>query len=341
MSRRSYWIAYLGLDLALAGHCLAATSLGVRGTEFTINGRPEFLLGISYYGGLGSSEETLKADLDQMQRHRFNWLRLWATWAAFGGEVSAVDGEGAPREQYFARLKTFVAECDRRGIIVDVSLSRGNGVTGPSRLQDLPGHRRAVELLAKELKPWRNWYLDLSNERNIQDKRFTSFEDLAQLREAVRKIDSDRLVTASQGGDIGREELRKYLEVAKVDFICPHRERSAKSPSETGKQTREYLKWMKELGRSVPVHYQEPFRRGYADWNPSAEDFLTDLQQAKESRAAGWCFHNGSQRTHSDGIPRRSFDLREKRLFEQLDDVERQFLSKLLELTDRNPASRR
>ena len=333
--------AYLALTLGITTQALAATSLGIRGSDFTINGSPQFLLGISYYGGLGASETDLKGDLDQMQRHGFNWLRLWATWAAFGGEVSAVDGEGSPREPYFGRLKTLVAECDRRGIVVDVSLSRGNGVTGPSRLQDLAGHRTAVELLVKELKPWRNWYLDLSNERNIQDKRFTSFEDLAQLRETVRKIDPDRLVTASQGGDIGREELRKYLEVAKVDFICPHRDRSAKSPSETGKQTKEYFQWMKELGRSVPVHYQEPFRRGYANWNPSAEDFLTDLREAKDGRASGWCFHNGSQRTVSDGHPRRSFDLREKPLFEQLDDVEREFLNKLLELTHRVPASPR
>jgi len=38
--------------------------------------------------------------------------------------------------------------------------------------------------------------------------------------------------------------------------------------------------------------------------------------------AAGWCFHNGDERSAKDGQPRRSFDLREKRLFEQLDEEE-------------------
>ena len=33
--------------------------------------------------------------------------------------------------------------------------------------------------------------------------------------------------------------------------------------------------------------------------------------------AAGWCFHNGDERAAKDGRPRRSFDLREKRLFEE------------------------
>jgi hypothetical protein len=87
---------------------------------------------------------------------------------------------------------------------------------------------------------------------------------------------------------------------------------------------------MEKLGKVVPVHYQEPFRRGYTPgWEPKAEDFLTDLEGAKKGGAGGWCFHNGSQRNSPDEKPRRSFDMREKRLFEQLDEEERKFLNKL------------
>ena len=43
---------------------------------------------------------------------------------------------------------------------------------------------------------------------------------------------------------------------------------------------------------------------------------------ANAGGAAGWCFHNGDVRARPDGQPRRSFDLREKRLFEQLDEEE-------------------
>jgi histidinol phosphatase-like enzyme len=60
-----------------------------------------------------------------------------------------------------------------------------------------------------------------------------------------------------------------------------------------------------------------------------AHDFLTDLEAAKKAGAAGWCFHNGDQRKGNDGRPRRSFDLREQRLFEQLDEEERAFLKLL------------
>ena len=86
---------------------------------------------------------------------------------------------------------------------------------------------------------------------------------------------------------------------------------------------------MREIGRVVPLHYQEPFRRGYGKWPPKAEDFLVDLKGAHESGAAGWCFHNGSDRDAKDGGRRRSFDLREKRLFDQLDEEELNFLESL------------
>ncbi len=79
---------------------------------------------------------------------------------------------------------------------------------------------------------------------------------------------------------------------------------------------------MNEGGNMVPVHYQEPFRRGYTDWQPSEIDFVNDLIYAKAGGAAGWCFHNGGQKDNKEGFPRRSFDLSEKRLFDQLDPVE-------------------
>ena len=73
----------------------------------------------------------------------------------------------------------------------------------------------------------------------------------------------------------------------------------------------------------MPLHYQEPFRRGFTKgWEPSADDYVTDAQGALAGGAAGWCLHNGDQRDQPDQKPRRSFDMRSQRLFEQLDQVE-------------------
>ncbi|HGJ65979.1 TPA: hypothetical protein ENS27_11405 [bacterium] len=172
-------------------------------------------------------------------------------------------------------------------------------------------------------------YIDLANERNIQDRRYVGFDELSILRDRIKSIDPQRLVTASQGGDISEEELRKYLETVKIDFITPHRPRHEGSPQQTIDKTKEYFSMMQKIGRIVPLHYQEPFRRGYGSWNPSAEDFIADLKNAKDNGATGWCFHNGDTRDKKDGRPRRSFDMRseEGRLFDQLDEVEIKFIN--------------
>lgn len=297
------------------------TELGIKGTQFTINGTPTFLYGISYYGGLGASEEFILKDLSDIKKYGFNWIRVWANWKGFGYDMSAVDGAGNPRDPFFTKLKWLVKECDRIGIIVDVTFTRGKDDAGP-RLQTLDSHQRAVEAVIRLLKPYHNWYLDLANERDVRDQRFVSFDELKQLLETAKLIDPNLLVTASAGNDISRDDLREYLQTVHVDFICPHRPRNYAAIEQTGAKTIEYLAWMKEIGRLVPVNYQEPFRRGYTDWQPKAVDFVADLLNAKTGGAASWCFHNGGQRGQADEKPRHSFDMSEKRLFDQLDKDE-------------------
>jgi hypothetical protein len=320
------WRAGLGLILsfALAHGALGAnpvlgsnTVLAIQETQFTLNDRPAFLLGFSYYAALGAPEDFIRKDLKDLHAEGFNWLRVWATWGGYDTNVSAVTTAGLPREPYLARLKWLVAECDRLGMVVDVTLTRGK------ELPEFQAHLAAVQTLVTALKPFKNWYLDLGNERDVGDARHVSLAELKELREKVRTLDPQRLVTASFGGhDLSLEDVRGVLSVARVDFLCPHRPRHRKSPGETEAETRKTMSAMKEAGRVVPVHYQEPFRRGYTAWEPVAADYLRDLRGALRGGAAGWCFHNGGQRTSRDEQPRRSFDLREKRLLEQLDEEE-------------------
>jgi hypothetical protein len=320
------------LLVCLAGPALG-TDFGVEGTRFTLDGKPTFLLGISYYGALGAPEAFIERDLEDMGRLGINWIRVWATWAAFENDVTAFDDRGEPREPYFSRLEWLVAECDRRGVVVDVTLTRGNRVVGKPRIRSLASHRRAVETVVSRLKPHRNWYLDLGNERNIRDKRFVEFDELVKLREAARRVDPGRLVTASHAGDVPPDDLEAYVKRVGVDFLSPHRPRNARSPNETEERSRRYLAKMAELGRVVPLHYQEPFRRGFTrGWEPTADDYVTDARAAAAGGAAGWCLHNGDQRHEADQKPRRSFDMRKERLFDQLDEVEREALDRLHKL---------
>jgi hypothetical protein len=309
--------------------CLAcgasATSLTVEGAHFVVNGKPCFLLGISYYGGLGASEDSIRKDLDEAQRYGFNWLRVWATWSAFGSDVSAVGTNGGPREPFLGKLKWLVAECDRCGLVVDITLNRGKeSRSSPAGgwVPDLASHQRAVETLVTALKPQRNWYMDLANEHDVRDARYVPTAELKALRDLVRRLDPARLVTASFGGhDLDEQEMRESFEIG-LDFLTPHRPRTADSPRQTEGQTRSALTAMDRLGHPAPVHYQEPFRRGYGGWQPAAADYLIDLRGAVAGGAAGWCLHNGAQNGAPSSQPRRSFDLRTKRLFDQLDSEE-------------------
>jgi hypothetical protein len=305
------------------------TTLGITGPQFTLNGKPSFLLGCSYYAALGAPDSTWKSDLDELQRLGFNWIRMWATWASFDNDISAVHPKtGKARQPYLDRLKALLTNCDTRGMVVDVSLSRGNSVTGPAKLQKHEAHGEAVRTLVSELKDWKNWYLDLSNERNLTDKRFCSYDELAALAGLSRSIDPGRLLTASFAGDFSPDDLQAYSQQVKVDFLSPHRPRGANSPAETETRTTEWRATTLKLGKELPVMHQEPFRRGYG-FSPEVKDFLTDLEGAVRAGAGGWCFHQGDVRKAPDGRPRRSFDLRDGPLFSQLDDVEKQAISQM------------
>jgi hypothetical protein len=202
-------------------------------------------------------------------------------------------------------------------------------------LRGSTSHRNAVRAVAERLKPYRNVYIDMANERNILDRRFVMFESLAELRQIIRQVDGDRLATASAAEDIPPADVSRYLLLAGVDFLAPHRGRGPDSPAQTAGRTREYLDEARRvLGRPVPVHYQEPFRRDWRAWQPTADDFIADLRGAIEGGAAGWCFHHGDAQGREDGRPRRSFDMSdgEGRLFDQFDAEERVIIKRISEV---------
>ena len=328
---------YAAGNAAAAGAAqVSSTQLTLDNTRFLVNGKPVFLLGFSYYGALGAPAEFIESDLNEFQRLGFNWLRVWATWRSAGTPVSALDAEGNPRQPFFGRLRSLVKECDRRGMMVDISLAREKDKPESGLLPDSTAHRRAVETLLSSLKEHRNWYLDLANERDVRDGRYVGVAELTELRALARSLDPKRIVTASFGGhDLTAADIRAALQVAGLDFLAPHRPRAPGSPAQTKDRTLACLEIMNQAGRSVPIHYQEPFRRGYQNWEPAAEDFLADLRGAVEGGAAGWCFHNGQQRGAPGDEPRRSFDLSRRSLIEQLDSEERKFINQARSALDR------
>ncbi|MGQ9591326.1 MAG: hypothetical protein ACUVYA_13660 [Planctomycetota bacterium] len=296
---------------------------------FTLDGEPTFLLGVSYYGALGLDRPDLLArDLDDMVASGFNWIRVWAFWDAFGEDVSALTPEGGPREPYLARLKALARECSKRRMVVDCTLRRDSrSERAPANLAQ---HLACARRIAQELLPYRNLYIDLANERDIGDARHVPLEEVGELIRAVKSLDPERLATAS-GVPGSAKELAAFAKVGRCDFLAPHLSREAGCAAKTQGRVREFGRWMREVGVPMPVHLQEPFRRGYGPYEPTAEDFLEDARGARAGGAAGWCLHNGSTRSAADGKPYRSFlvNSRVGRLYDQWDEVERAVLARL------------
>ncbi len=288
-----------------------------------VNGQPTFLFGVSYFAGLGADEQAVQEDLAELKTGAVNCLRVWATWRAFDNDISAVDADGDERSPYWDRLLWLVELADKLGFVVDVTIDRGAGV-----LTDDQAHLNAAGVLAEALRERRNVYFDLANERNADDARHVQSAMVRQLRDRVKQADPDRLVTASNAGEMDPDRLYEYITAARLDFLTPHRPRQAGSPGQTAQKTELLSRWMQRLGKVVPVVYQEPFRRGLDGWQPVAADFLTDFRAAIDSGAAGWFFHNGPADASPQARPRRCFDLRpnEGRLMTQLDNEERTFL---------------
>ena len=315
------WIMALCLGLGPVGaHELGITS---DGAFFTIDGEPAFLSGISYYAGTSvDSPGALIGDLDQMKGYGLNWIRVWTFWSVQGTNYGVTTEEGVVREPYMTRLKTIITECDRRGMIVDVTMHRGK--SGPPSNQ--AQHLKCARTLARELLLYRNVYIDIANECDVGDARHVGHVEVGELIAAIKKIDPDRLCTASAAPG-SQKDLDKYLTIGKCDFICPHLRRDARAAAETFATVGKFIKWMDKLGKRVPIHLQEPFRRDYSrGWQPVQEDYFQDATGGKSAGAAGWCLHNGSNNFSDNERPFRSFLMTrtEGRLFSQWDAVEKE-----------------
>lgn len=289
------------------------------GSYFTINSKPVFMYGISYYGAMTiSSPAFITADLDDMKKDGINWIRVWAYWDPGDLNVSVTDRDGNIRQPYMNRLRRLINECNKRGMIVDVTFGRGNEPFPGNQQQ----HLACVKTITKTLKPYRNVYFDMANERDVRDARYINYDEMGELISAVKAIDPKRLCTAS-GVPSSANDLERYIKTGKCDFIAPHLGRSKESPAQTESTVKEFIQWMEEKSSPrVPVMLQEPFRRDYAPYNPEADDYFTDIIGGKRGGAAGWCLHNGSSEG-DDGIFR-SFRMtdRDGRLYDQLDEVE-------------------
>lgn len=280
----------------------------------------QFGLTVSHYGILcsGGRDETLfrsfvRRDLDDIQRAGFNGIEgpwINAAWIGGGGYEVFTQAGPSLNEWALERLHFVIAQATERGMF---AFPRGSVSSDAGPVWRMAKH---WERLTQVLRAETNVAFDLANE---WDEKRTP-DEIAQLLRAVRVEDRNRHVTVSISGPVEFQFGRmsqlwrawNMLGIKRdmVTYLAPHFERGR---SWAEREERNVAAYVRAAG-GIPVYCEEPHRRGYAASGhplPAAFEFFRAANGAQRAGAVAWCFHNGH------------FDVREKRLIEQLDDVEK------------------
>jgi predicted amidohydrolase len=304
--------------------------LGISGDKFTINGQPQFLLGVSYFDFL----DWRVSDLDDLWARRFNLVRIFMDWETRNGnsQQSCFDNQGNLVRQQ--ELLAFVRACGSRGIMVDVTVLEST--------DSIPSDReRAIRAAVRALSTESNVFFDLVNEHNGWLQNGTALATtsphsvMKSLMTAARQESASAILTFSSGDFwfAGRshlltndttalpENINEELD-AGVQILAPHLPRSSDWFDRTDERVRALKNHLAAVGRSIPVYLQEEQRRGDGSAGSSnsvtKEQFLQAAREARDAGAAAWVFHTDA-----------GFDLRSSAFVKNLDSVEKQVFDSL------------
>jgi hypothetical protein len=303
----------LTLTLVAAGRLAPAQTLGTEGDRFTIDGRPQFLIFVSYFDGLRRANAKqpgggVDEDFAYLKRVGADGIRVLPNWHYLCGGGPADEGQklftsdGAINEPMWP---VFVAMLDRaafHGLTVDVTFTRD---TFPRPIP-LAAYRAAIVDVAKRLRAGgghRHVLFDIQNEYPIHG---LTDADVHGVLSAVRAIDPGRIVTASAGsGDVVHDPA--------MTVMAYHDGREDRW-SEGATARAEIAAVRARAGPATPIYFQEPmpFRKfrsdcGHGEW-PRPGHARRAARHAREHGAAAWTFHT-----------RQSFDLRERSLLRLLE----------------------
>ncbi len=272
---------------------LQADAITIKNGQFIQDGKPIFLLGLSYFDGLSASPAILESDLKFFGERGFNALRVWANWYSdFQPKTTGLlEADGSVNVQMLNRLQRLMEIADKKGFVIKLTFSRH-----PLEEIQFTKYKNGILAVVEAIKNSDNVLLDLQNETDHCGKNsdpdclgHLTLAQVREVRDAVKEIDPDRIVTASWGGGEAKD-YKSFVEQTKVDFIATHgparkKDWAEKTPVEM-KRARAQI--------DIPVLFDEPSRceKGVDCKDPSAaQQFLMAAQNAKHAGAAGWFFH--------------------------------------------------
>lgn len=314
-------LIYLILFLFAA---LPLNAITIKDGQFIQDGKPEFLLGLSYFDGLSASPKILQSDLNYFGERGFNALRVWANWyAEFQPHTAGLlEPEGAVNPEMMNRLQRMIVAANKKGFVIKLTFSRH-----PMEEVPFSNYKNGILSVVKAIKDAQNVLLDLQNETDHCGKKgdpdclgHLSLAQVLELRNAIKDIDPNRIVTASWGGG-DAQDYKSFLEQTKVDFIATHG--PPRKPDWAEKTAVELKLARSQLNSDIPILFDEPSRcdKGVDCKDPSAaQQFLMAAQNAKRAGAAGWFFHTAA-----------GFRLNNRPMHERLNRTEKIAVNRLAE----------
>src|SRR5262245_9032946 len=271
-------VAFVSVFASAQDPVVPAQRLGIEDGRFTVDGEPRFLIFISYFGVMGAAD--VAADLDFLEASGFDGVRIWPN-SPEGPQLMRGDASLDPDE--LSRLLKILDLARERQMIVDVTFTAEHV---PELRADT--YREAIARATEAMRDYRNLLIDIENERNLYGpgRRPLASADVADTRAAIKSIDPDRIVTASNSQDLSAFDAGRFTRGVGLDVTAYH---DPRVPSwYLPDQIRAIVETLAIFGR--PVYLQEPTRFP----NPStdrASYFLDAMDNAKRASAAAWCFH--------------------------------------------------
>jgi hypothetical protein len=253
--------------------------LAVSGTRFLLDGQPFPYTGISFFNAIYNPEFNRSAGarrqwIATFKKYGINVLRVWCQWDTERPFVDAAPEhtlylpDGALRDAPLQTLKAIITDANDAGVVIQVVLfSMESRIRLKGEVAD-----RAVAGVTRELRPYRNVFIQVWNE---------SSDRVLDHVKTIRAADPERLVTNSPGfaGILGDSAQNHAL-----DFLTPHTSRQNAgrtweiAPKEIGYLLARYKK---------PVVDDEPARNGTAQYGgpkeaTSPNDHILQIQRVWE-----------------------------------------------------------
>jgi hypothetical protein len=307
--------------------------LGIDGTRLTLDGKPFFWQGLTFFNALFNDAFNRSNDdrlgwLRTFQANGISAVRVWCEWdfpaprrfidVAAGRSLFTPLGD--IREEYWRKLVALIEAADSLGMVVEVCMFANES---EPHFLPIPSAERATQSFTEQLRPYGNILLQIWNEHSYEMARYLKI---------IRETDAQRLVSSDPGFVVehgkpfdhtGSEAHNKAL-----DILTPHTMRGEAVPFWYLAPAQ--MAWLIDTYKR-PVIDDEPARNGPTQFGgvrggTTPEQHITHCQR---TRAAGGyhTYHHdmfqygyGHELTPPNGIPDPDFSPFHRQVFDYLRD---------------------